>query len=170
MLILCYYIHVMLSGVCTQERDNNMKRKLSILSAVICVLGLMLTGCAKETEKADNGTSGYYNSSLPETFSYDVTIEQIGEDIDQYIDEHDMGIKRDTEEYAEFLNEFCFSDFSDLTDTTKRFYEAYASVYLSDPTVKSTDDTFADRTIGEIRGENQETSNKILEEAEKKKL
>ena len=128
-----------------------MKRKLSILSAVICVLGLMLTGCAKETEKADNGTSGYYNSSLPETFSYDVTIEQIGEDIDQYIDEHDMGIKRDTEEYAEFLNEFCFSDFSDLTDTTKRFYEAYASVYLSDPTVQSTDDAFADRTIGEIR-------------------
>ena len=51
--------------------------------------------------------------------------------------------------------------------TTKRFYEAYASVYLSDPTVKSTDDAFADRTIGEIRGENQETSNKILEEAEK---
>lgn len=45
----------MLSGVCTQERDNNMKRKLVILSAVICVLGLMLTGCAKETEKADNG-------------------------------------------------------------------------------------------------------------------
>lgn len=158
----------MLSGVCTQERDNNMKRKLVILSAVICVLGLMLTGCAKETEKADNGTSGYYNSSLPETFSYDVTIEQIGEDIDQYIDEHDMGIKRDTEEYAEFLNEFCFSDFSDLTDTTKRFYEAYASVYLSDPTVQSTDDAFADRTIGEIREENQEASNKIIEAAEDK--
>ena len=145
-----------------------MKRKLSILSAVICVLGLMLTGCAKETEKADNGTSGYYNSSLPETFSYDVTIEQIREDIDQYIDEHDMGIKRDTEEYAEFLNEFCFSDFSDLTDTTKRFYEAYASVYLSDPTVQSTDDAFADRTIGEIRQENQEASNKIIEAAEDK--
>lgn len=145
-----------------------MKRKLSILSAVICVLGLMLTGCAKETEKADNGTSGYYNSSLPETFSYDVTIEQIGEDIDQYIDEHDMGIKRDTEEYAEFLNEFCFSDFSDLTDTTKRFYEAYASVYLSDPTVQSTDDAFADRTIDEIREENQEASNKIIEAAEDK--
>ena len=145
-----------------------MKRKLSILSAVICVLGLMLTGCAKETEKADNGTSGYYNSSLPETFSYDVTIVQIGEDIDQYIDEHDMGIKRDTEEYAEFLNEFCFSDFSDLTDTTKRFYEAYASVYLSDPTVQSTDDAFADRTIGEIREENQEASNKIIEAAEDK--
>ena len=145
-----------------------MKRKLSILSAVICVLGLMLTGCAKETEKADNGTSGYYNSSLPETFSYDVTIEQIGEDIDQYIDEHDMGIKRDTEEYAELLNEFCFSDFSDLTDTTKCFYEAYASVYLSDPTVKSTDDAFADRTIGEIRQENQEASNKIIEAAEDK--
>ena len=142
-----------------------MKRKLSILSAVICVLGLMLTACAEETEKADNETSGTYNSSLPETFSYDVTIEEIGEDIDQYIEEHDMGIKRDTEEYAELLNEFCFSDFSDLTDTTK--YEAYASVYLSDPTVKSTDDAFADRTIGEIRGENQETSNKILEEAEK---
>lgn len=158
----------MLSGVCTQERDNNMKRKLVILSAVICVLGLMLTGCAKETEKADNGTSGYYNSSLPETFSYDVTLEQIGEDIDQYIDEHDMGIKRDTEEYAEFLNEFCFSDFSDLTDTTKRFYEAYASVYLSDPTVQSTDDAFADRTIGEIREENQEASNKIIEAAEDK--
>ena len=139
-----------------------MKRKLSILSAVICVLGLMLTGCAKETEKADNGTSGYYNSSLPETFSYDVTIEQIGEDIDQYIDEHDMGIKRDTEEYAEFLNEFCFSDFSDLTDTTKRFYEAYASVYLSDPTVQSTDDAFADRTIGEIRQENQEGKSSVL--------
>ena len=104
---------------------------------------------------------------MPETFSYDVTIEEIGEDIDQYIEEHDMGIKRDTEEYAELLNEFCFSDFSDLTDTTKCFYEAYASVYLSDPTVKSTDDAFADRTIGEIRGENQETSNKILEEAEK---
>ena len=158
----------MLSGVCTQERDNNMKRKLVILSAVICVLGLMLTGCAKETEKADNETSGTYNSSLPETFSYDVTIEQIGEDIDQYIDEHDMGIKRDTEEYAEFLNEFCFSDFSDLTDTTKRFYEAYASVYLSDPTVQSTDDAFADRTIGEIREENQEASNKIIEAAEDK--
>lgn len=141
-----------------------MKRKLSILSAVICVLGLMLTACAEET---DNETSGTYNSSLPETFSYDVTIEEIGEDIDQYIEEHDMGIKRDTEEYAELLNEFCFSDFSDLTDTTKCFYEAYASVYLSDPTVKSTDDAFADRTIGEIRGENQETSNKILEEAEK---
>ena len=145
-----------------------MKRKLSILSAVICVLGLMLTACAEETEKADNETSGTYNSSLPETFSYDVTIEEIGEDIDQYIDEHDMGIKRDTEEYAEFLNEFCFSDFSDLTDTTKRFYEAYASVYLSDPTVQSTDDAFADRTIGEIREENQEASNKIIEAAEDK--
>ena len=145
-----------------------MKRKLSILSAVICVLGLMLTACAEETEKADNETSGTYNSSLPETFSYDVTIEEIGEDIDQYIEEHDMGIKRDTEEYAEFLNEFCFSDFSDLTDTTKRFNEAYASVYLSDPTVQSTDDAFADRTIGEIRQENQEASNKIIEAAEDK--
>ena len=160
----------MLSGLCRQERDINMKRKLIILSAVICALGLMLTACAEKSEKVDNETSGTYNSSLPETFSYDVTIEQIGEDIDQYIEAHDMGIKRDTEEYAVLLNEFCFSDFSDLTDTTKRFYEAYASVYLSDPTVKSTDDAFADKTIGEIRGENQETSNKILEEAEKKKL
>lgn len=152
------------------ERDINMKQKRSILLAVICVSGLFLTACAegKDNNAEENNTaSGYYNSSLPETFSYDVTIEEIGEDIDQYIEEHNMGIKRDTEEYAELLNEFCFSDFSDLTDTTKRFYEAYASVYLSDPTVQSTDDAFGDRTIGEIRGENQETSNKILEEAEK---
>lgn len=146
------------------EGDITMKRKLSTLSVVICVLGMMLTAC---TEKADSGTSGTYNSSLPETFSYDVTIEQIGEDIDQYIEEHDMDIERDTEEYADLLNEFCFSDFSDLTDTTKRFYEAYASVYLSDPTVQSTDDAFADRTIGEIREKNQEISNKIIEQAEK---
>lgn len=58
-------------------------------------------------------------------------------------------------------------DFPDLIDTTERFYEAYASVGLSDPTVKSMDDAFADRTIGEIRGENEEISNKILEEREK---
>lgn len=151
-------------------RDINMKRKISILLAVICVSGLFLTACAEKKDNnagENNVVSGVYNSSLPDTFSYDVTIGQIGEDIDQYIEEHDMGIKRDTEEYGELLYEFCFSDCSDLTDTTKRFYEAYASVYLSDPTVTSTDDSFADRTIGEIREENQETSNKIIEEAEK---
>ena len=106
-----------------------MKRKISILLAVICVSGLFLTACAEKKDNnagENNVVSGVYNSSLPETFSYDVTIEQIGEDIDQYIEEHNMGIKRDTEEYGELLYEFCFSDCSDLTDTTKRFYEAYA--------------------------------------------
>ena len=124
-----------------------MRRKASVLFVMISILGLSLTACSgKETNEA----SAYYESSLPETFSYDVSIKQIGADIDQYIAERNLEIERDTEEYGTLLHDFCFSDFSDLTDTTIRFYQAYASVYLSDPTGHDTD-----KTIGEIREENQ---------------
>lgn len=139
-----------------------MKRKLSILLAIITVCGMTLTA---QAEEGNEGTSVYY-SSLPETFTYDVSLEQIGADIDQYIAEHNMGIERNTKEYTDLMYEFCFSDFSDLTDTTKRFYQAYASVYLSDTTDVSTYNTVADQTIGDIREENQEASNKIIEAAE----
>ena len=57
-----------------------MRRKASVLVVMIAILGLSVTACSgKETNEA----SAYYESSLPETFSYDVSIEQIGADIDQ---------------------------------------------------------------------------------------
>lgn len=143
-----------------------MKRKLSVLLVIITVCGMTLTAQAE----VDNEETSVYYSSLPETFSYDVSMEQIGADIDQYILKHDMGIERNTNAYTDLMHEFCFSDFPDLTDTTKRFYQAYASVYLSNIIDISADistyNVVADQTIGEIREENQEASNKIIEAAE----
>lgn len=140
-----------------------MKRKLSILLVIITTLGMTVTA---QAEDGNEGAS-VYDSGLPETFSYDVSIGQIGADIDQYIAEHNMGIERNTAEYTNLLYDFCFSDVPDLTATTREFYEAYASVYLSDVnTDPSSYNTVEDKTIGEIRAENQESANKILEAAE----
>lgn len=139
-----------------------MKRKLSVLLVIITVCGMTLTA---QAEVGNNETSVYY-SSLPETFSYDVSMEQIGADIDLYIAEHNMDIERDSDEYINLLYDFCFSDSSDLTATTRKYYEAYASVYLSDDsTDTSMSRTVENKTIGEIRAENQESANKILEAA-----
>lgn len=137
-----------------------MKRKLSILLVIITTLGMAITAQAG----AENEGTSVYDSALPDTFSYDVSIGQIGADIDQYIAEHNMEIERNTVEYTSLLYDFCFSDVPDLTATTREFYEAFASVYLSDvSTDASAYNTVEDKTIGEIRAENQESANKILE-------
>ena len=81
--------------------------------------GLSINTWALEKENSKY-VSSYYQSALPNTFSYKVTLEEIENDIDEYITEHDIMAERGTEEYTKLMYDFCFSHFSDLTETTIR--------------------------------------------------
>lgn len=143
-----------------------MKRKILALITCVCVFGLSINTWALEKENSKY-VSSYYQSALPNTFSYKVTLEEIENDIDEYITEHDIMAERGTEEYTKLMYDFCFSHFSDLTETTIRYYEAYASIYLSDSLDKKQYTIDETKTIGEIREENIKLLKDIKKETEK---
>lgn len=144
-----------------------MKKKMSLLVTFVLILGISTNALAMDN--AEDSLESY-KILLPETFSLDVTLDEIANSIDQYIAEHNMEINRDTEEYAVLLHNFCFSDLPDLTETELRYYQAYASVYLSGSLDNSTYNSNNSKTIGEIREENQEQSERILEAAAQAKI
>lgn len=140
-----------------------MKKKMSLLLTFVLILGISTNALAMDNAE---DSSESYKVLLPETFSFDVTMDEIANSIDQYIVEHNMKINRNTEEYAELLHNFCFSDFPDLTETELRYYQAYASVYLSKPMSISNYVLEDNRTIGEIKEKNQQLTEKLITAAE----
>lgn len=132
-----------------------------LMFLLISIIGLPLT------VSADEGDNIIYDSLLPDTFSYDVALDEIATDIEQYIEVNNLGIEINTEEYAELMYNFCFTDYPDLSDTVLRYYQAYASVYLSGESESSTAQSSVSKTIGEVREENKDSTNRIIEEANK---
>lgn len=139
-----------------------MKKIFAIVVSLSLLFSLSANALAADATDTTE-TSETKTDTLPDDFSFDVTLDEIENSINQYISKNNMNITKGTEEYTELLYAFCFSDFPDLTDSTLRYYQAYASVYLSNFIPSTTYQFNETASIGEIRQENQKTAEKLLE-------
>lgn len=73
-----------------------------------------------------------YVSTLPEYYTNDITLLEVKDDIDKFLDFRDLQIEYGTPEYADFLSELTTEKYrNNLSEVTRRYYRAFASVYLA---------------------------------------
>lgn len=133
-----------------------MKKILSIILCVCIMSGMTLNVFAEDTETV---STGVFQSGLTENVSYDITFGEIQTDISNYIAFNNLEVEFGTEAYYNLMNEFAFDAPNTLSETTKIYYGAYASIYLGDKDMESV----LNKTISEIRDENAKKDAEISE-------
>lgn len=139
-----------------------------LVSAICCVIEVDISAQELNTDVGEEEQISlkYYDSSLPTEFSRDITINEIQEDIIEYIDFNSLEIQYGSEEYAEFMTDLATTNIykNTLNPTAFRFYKAYASVYLSNNFVPvSLMSLEQNMTINDIRNKNSELNDRIQE-------
>lgn len=73
-----------------------------------------------------------FTSRLPSEFSYDVSMLEIKEDIDEFIKYKEMDIQYGSADYSDFLSTLSTTTEykNELEGITLRYYKAYAAYYL----------------------------------------
>ena len=143
------------------ERKVFMKRRVSIVLSLIMSIGLTssVLGAEYDVQYQESQEEQVYVGTLPDVFSYDVTIEEIDNDIQNYIMFNNMECEIGTDEYLRLMEQFSFDPPSNVDDLDLRYYQAYASLYLAGDSIED----LSVKTIGEIREENLRKNEMILE-------
>lgn len=138
-----------------------MKRRVSIVLSLIMSIGLTssVLGAEYDVQYQESQEEQVYVGTLPDVFSYDVTIEEIDNDIQNYIMFNNMECEIGTDEYLRLMEQFSFDPPSNVDDLDLRYYQAYASLYLAGDSIED----LSVKTIGEIREENRRKNEMILE-------
>lgn len=137
-------------------------KKKSISVVLISCLVLSMSGVAFAKENSNEK----YVSDLPTEFDFKIALDEIESDILNYIDFYDLQIEYGSSDYCSFLLELACTNVynSTLDDVTKRYYKAYASTYLANiSSPNRVRNAKISKTVQDIRNENTELNNKILD-------
>ncbi len=110
----------------------------------------------------------FQGKTLPVEFNADVTLKEIESEIEVYIGKQALEIVVGDDKYTEFMHDILMNEVNDIDETTLRYFQAYASVFLVEkqiqvenlsltmPTRTEIDNDILDKSIASIKQENQE--------------
>ncbi len=141
-----------IESIC-KEKKMLVKKVLAILIA-----GCIMIICSSQTAPAEDLL--YFQTSLPDEFSYDMDINSIEKDIMLYIKWLNLDIAYGTEEYAEFISDLCFTNtYPELDSVTMRYYNVYGLIYLDNNNLSNLKrNILQTETIQDIRERNKESA------------